>query len=542
MGSARAGLLGVVVTAIVVAVWMCLRGGAVVPPAVGDQQGAADAQAAAVSAVGVGERPAREEDLAARSGAIVVGVEGAGAPALRFWCEVLDAADAPVEGATVAIWAARSERRAPDEDDRRAVVWLGPERSSPLATGTTGPDGRCEFEVHREWAYLTAAHPDLGSSIARAVGPFELGTDRVLELWLLRPVTIRGLVVDENAQPVPFALVRDTALDRPLGKFQPTGETAAGRDGRFEFEVAAGQRCELSARCGAFGTSRVAITADADVDVVLPFAGAFSIRAADPFPGVSFQLTAILLRGDAAPDPRGQFAHGYREADVAQPGRYHVYGEVKRDGRRFAAGPVEVTVSFASPHPVALLQDLRETAPASSGPQAALQRATIAGRVWLPDGQPCTNFALEWSARSEFRGARVKATIDGNAFRFEGELPPSNAAILVRPTDANHRQHLIGPFAAGQHEVFVQLPATAQVRVQLYVHGREARGLAVGFASVAECTIGPQNVGADGSVLLRMLPATAGKLFVNRGRETVRIVDVELQPGRNRDIVLDVLL
>lgn len=531
--------------------WLWWSGGEVAPPAVHAAEGGGGTENATDPACGssmghVGERGVRDE-------------VGAAAPApaeQRFWCEVLDAVDQPVEGATVEVWPARGEAREPDAEDSRAMVWLGPDRSgSPLVTGTTGPDGRCEFDVLRERVYVTAAHPDLGRSIARAVGPYELGSYRVLQQWLLRPVTIRGVVLDANTRPLPFAIVRDWLVEKPLGRLRPTGEVAAGSDGRFEFEVAVGAPCKLSARHWDTSTELLDVVAGKDLDVVLAVSGAFSILAGSPGAGGLMSFVAV------SPDDRLAALIGPRmrcssdrvrgtelaEARVPGPGTYRVYGHLwtKEPGPlgglpERVTSPVDVVVSVTDPHPTVVLGPVQEHP--QPAPTPTRPHATLNGTVFLPDGGPCTAFDVEWSGGAMgVQRIPSRATIDGNTFRYDGELPDAGIRLVVRPEDPLLAACTFGPFPGGGiHDFVVRLPEPAEVCVHVFVHGRPARALQVGFARSDGSTGANDTVDAAGAVQLRAQSPGPGKLYVQRDREVLRTLDVELQPGRNRDIVVDI--
>ncbi|HEX6810797.1 MAG TPA: hypothetical protein VF384_04155 [Planctomycetota bacterium] len=543
--------------------------------------------------------------------------------------EVVDDASRPVEGAFVEFFAARCERRVPTPDDAREIVWLGAGRDTVLASLVSDAEGRCACRLEREFAYASARHPRFGQSTARSVSHPPAGEQNRLRLSLLRPVVVRGTVVDADYAVVPHAIVACHGA-QAVGKFAPKEQFAANAAGRFEFEAAAGTPCMIAAQRGSEMSMYCNVIAREGTDVIVAFPGAFSVRGRvrdvagravagavvdaslelpqqRPFPVVvstsvpgvqhttrsnnlgEFELlvgrseTWHVVAGLKAGAPLTAAASSKRVAVTVAPSSRHPFVELvvgehqplrgmvtRHDGTPAAGVPLNIHVEAGIPgreyvttlddgsFSVLLPPHLRtvwisgpDLAPVAAAPDAQGLRLvqcapqpplTLSGEVFDSGGGPITEFNLWWMHTGGQLITAAPGAIRRNTFRLDSPAPGPGWRLLVQST-FERMPFEVEPFdPTGKAHLTIRMPRLASIPVRVLAAGLPARGLNVVIVSSRGAEIESNRTDAQGVADVRPLPPGPVKVLVRRGHEQLAERNLDLLPGPNTAITIEVTL
>jgi protocatechuate 3,4-dioxygenase beta subunit len=316
------------------------------------------------------------------------------APAVEVVVRVVDAADRPVAGATVAAAGDGAPPRLPF----RPESW----RPLPRRRVVTGDDGRAVFQRREgETLALTAVAPGLAAAVAEEVADAAL----TLRLPAGAPVTLE--VRDAGGRPVAGALVGGG--NPPL----PWGET--GEEGRLELRRDPAAKQALWARAADGRSGSVTLPALADGEEAPPADRPVVIELSAP----------AILAGSTLDGVERQPVAG---AWVWRPGEEHL--AVRSDPRG----------GFALPLPDAAPAWVRADAAGFGGGSSRLRDEQTAGRepvtLLLPPTAAAAGRVVD-EAGEPVAGAEISAgAVERGGFAFRG---PGGAASARSGADGRFR-------------------------------------------------------------------------------------------------------
>lgn len=430
----------------------------------------------------------------------------------------------------------------------------------------TGPEGEFALpEIPLGGWQVVASPPDHAQSEPVLVRlPEDSGEP--LELVLPGGVTLAGVVVDEQGEPLAGAAVRLVVLPETGGARRAwleggleTLETTSGRDGRFRLSgVPDDARLRLSVEAEGHGRSDEDVVDPSEViRVVLRPSGTLSGRVlshATGQPLERFSVQRLRVReGGEVRRLRGQARgeeitseDGTFTLDPVRAGRWAV--TVRAEGYLpHTAGPVEVL-----PGGDVLVGDLflKRGATVVGRVVDADTAEGVVGATVAADGLAGAR-AGRWRVRMQAYGGESQdpvatTTSDG---RFElGSLPAGDVTLRVRhhdyPDRGSHEVRVSIPETgtAELPEVVVRLEAGGSVRVQVQdasgapVAGAWVEAVDPGRRGVASVLAPAVETDAEGSVLLHPLPD--GALEVRRSDRLDSSASAAVRKGEVTQVVL----
>jgi len=422
---------------------------------------------------------------------------------------VLDALDAPVAGADVELHALRTlpARQLLKTDERGVAV----------------------VRVDMDDAFVRASHPDVGRSVMVAVPE---GHDRLapLRLYLLRPVTVRGIALDNDAKPIAGGAVTLAANTDRAGLHESVLSTDAvvtRADGTFEFEAAAGASVKATVVVGddeATGTCQ----ASADERLVIAMANTFGVWVATRMPGGEYVNADVWVHvTNGAPLIEMYFApdHGL-QFEALRPKEGHasfhrLLGIGKhmlcvRNGGYETNVPIEASLSTPRPRVEVQLRDKRDSSELPGWPTAADPSPWIVFDVVCSSGEAARRPSFWWQMKNGGVSPAGSQPADGAHQLYVGKLAEPRTLFV---SDSVTGEAGFYEFAPGlpPPRVHVVLRPGGGVRVHVLHRGRPARGLRVEVTSAQFRQ--PLSIDGDGAATFEAVPVGPANVAVFRGPE-----------------------
>jgi hypothetical protein len=390
-----------------------------------------------------------------------------------------------------------------------AIAHTSPPSSGLRVAGYTDASGRCQMEA------LEAGPCELRvkrRGFATWIGKVEIAPKMPeLQIALEQGKRVRGQVVDQDGRPLSGVSVYAN-LERDVGARTVTDSIDTDAEGRFVLADLPSEPCTVRAFHPDYQLGSAPIAGAADVEVVIRLAAGASVsgRVLDARTRAPVRdFTVRVTSGAASPALRGSY-----ERHRAEDGRWRFTAIGLSVG---TAVDVEVRADGYAP-----ARNQQRAAPSDDPDQHPLYLqpgAAIAGRVRdARTGAALSDVAVEVLASDDAPASRLATDSDG---RFElRELGPEPVRLVLRK--AGYPTALHGPFEVGAG------PGTEELELRLSL-GSAVRGRIEGFPGDgwrlwAE-TIGLRDgwpkvaVAADGSFTLPSLTVGPHRLHLARESE-----------------------
>lgn len=430
---------------------------------------------------------------------------------------VLDALDAPVAGADVELHALRTlpARRVLTTDERGVAV-------VPSEEGN---------------AFVRASHHAAGRSVMVAV-PEAPCEEEPLRLYLLRPVTVRGVALDGDAMPIGGKVVELHADTDRAGVSEsvlsvPSVVTRA--NGTFEFETAAGATVKAVLKLGEQEATGWCRAAAGEVMAVSVF-GTFGVWVTARTPDgayVDAEVYVHLDTGDPLQDWRVPFHDEALDGPRRRDGRatlWPVYSASRhtvriRHERYHANVPFEVTLSTPRPRVDVVLSDEPEASEQPGWPTTADPSPWVVFDVVCSGGEAVRRPLFWWRMKNGGVSPASSQPVDGTHHLYVGKLAEPRTLVV---SDSATGEAGAYEFVAGvpPPRVHVVLRPGGDLRVHVLHRGLPARGLRVEVTSAHFRQ--PLAIHGDGTATFESVPVGLANVAVFRGPEQLASREVHV--------------